>query len=208
MAMAGVLAGLTAAAEAQVPDLAPVPVPVPVPTPTPTATPTRAAAESVELHVALGVAPTGLAGVRLSVPIVGALRLEPGVGVGASGTVGSLVLALPVLRTQPTPTRWAQLLLYGGYAASFLSDDQRTPLAAAQLPNGVYQWLDLGVAAKTNVRGLLLVVGGGISRRMSAPAGLGADPREDDELWPLSGEGWITHRKTMPAFWCSVGKRF
>ena len=164
--------------------------------------------ESPELQVALGAAPTGLMGVRLSLPIGPGLRLEPGLGLGESGTIGSLVLALRLLRTQPTPTRSAQLLVYAGYAASLLSDGQRGPLASARLPSGVYQWLDLGLAAKTRVAGVVLTVGGGISRRLRAPAGLGTSRSEDDELWPLTGDGWIAHEKTLPAFWCSLGRSF
>ena len=165
-----------------------------------------------ELHVAMGGGPVGVLGLRLSVPF-GALRLEPGVGIGVTGEVASLVAALRLGKwmTPGPKTRPVELDVYAGSALSWLDGDGG-PLASDDLPAGTYDWLDLGIAIKTAVGGTLVTLGGGISHRLSGPAALD-QPRassgdEDGWLWPLVPTGCVWHRRTLPALWLSLGRSF
>lgn len=132
------------------------------------------------------------------------LAIEPAVGVGYTGLVGSLLLAQELARLTGTKPP-ASLEVYGGYSVGLLNDTTRAAFSAHQgsVPNGAYHFVDAGMLLRGHWKNFFMVFGGGLSFLVARP---GAELVED-EWFVLTPEWWL-RRRVMPVARVGLGYAF
>jgi hypothetical protein len=182
---------------------------------------THAFAQSVEvesrraLQVELGVSPAGTLGVRYLQPLgASSTRVGPGIGIGTSGFLASLLIDHPFHRSTARRSSFAvdqQFSVYACYALGvFRGQAREHPFAGKDewIPPGEYHWLDLGASVQVGGERWFLGGGLGITVLLRAPDGLGDGEIEDEDLlWWTRPEGWMRQQGWGPAVWSSVGVR-
>ena len=158
--------------------------------------------------------PGGMMALRYSRMLSTGMRIEPAVGLAYTGLLISALVAQPITswdrRTSGGTAYTTALELYGGYGASVLRDGLHHPWAGSpnHIPDGTYHWVDFGLSTMTRLRSWVFGMGTGASILVKAPDSLGAEMREDDYLWPLFPEGWMTKQHWVPTLWTSMGYEF
>jgi len=168
-----------------------------------------------QLRLELGVGgPGGLMAVRYSRVLSTGTRIEPAVGLGYTGVVGSLLVAHPFY--ERVRQRWggspigATLEIYAGYSASRLTDGLDHPWTGRDefLPHGTYHWIDVGLSTQASWRNLRWTTGVGVTKLVSGPAEIGGEGLDEETFWFAFPEGWIGKHGIAPALWSSVGYAF
>lgn len=165
-----------------------------------------------QLRLELGIAgPGGLMALRYSRVLSTDTRIEPAVGIGYTGMLGSLLVTQPffqrIRRWPDHAPMFSSLEVYLGYSVTHRSVESADP--APSIPNGTYHWIDFGLSVQNRWHGVVFMMGGGVSKLMSAPAGLGGAPDEqnDDLSFPLPEE-WLARKGYAPSLWSSIGYAF
>lgn len=175
--------------------------------------PPRAARNELRLELGVG-GPAGLMAVRYSRVLSGGTRIEPAVGLGYTGVVGSLMVTQPLVervRYKPGGTPLiATFEIYGGYSASVLTEDLRHGSVGREafVPDGTYHWIDIGLSTQARWGSLRVTTGLGVTKLLTGPAGIGGDLDDEDISWLASPEGWVGKLGIAPSLWSSVGLSF
>lgn len=171
-----------------------------------------------QLRLDLGIGgPGGLMALRYSRVLSTKTRIEPGLGLGYTGVIGSLMITQPfyerVRRPKGHAPMFSSLGAYLGYSASLRSASLEHPWVGneAVIPNGAYHWIDFGLSVQTRWHNVLLTVGAGVTKLVAAPDGVGGPMETDDDedfLWWIAPEGWFANPGIAPSLWSSVGYAF
>ena len=165
--------------------------------------------ERSALRTEFGVAsPAGVLGVRASFTIAGNdTRLEPGVGMGLTGTIVSLIASTRIreVTLSDSPSVGGSLRIYAGYGVGIHSG-QGGVFASRYLRQGSYHWLESGIAVEGEVGRLVLSTGAGLSILASQPR-FPADGVSTEDLYPIFPEWWVRNG-WAPHLWFGVGMRF
>jgi hypothetical protein len=173
------------------------------------------ATERNQLRLELGIGgPSGMIAVRYSRVLATRTRIEPAVGLGYTGVLGSLLVTHPlfeaVVHTKRGTATGITFELYGGYSASHKTDALEHPWTGRPqlIPNGTYHWIDFGLSTQVRWRALRMTAGGGVTKLLDGPAGIGGDNHEHETFWYFFPEGWFSRKQLAPAFWSSIGFAF
>jgi hypothetical protein len=169
-----------------------------------------------QLRLELGVgAPAGLVAVRYSRVLPTGTRIEPGLGLGYTGMLASLMVTQALIagttRTDSGQPVGATFELYGGYSASRRSDaaDHAWTGPEQFIPRGTYHWIDVGISTQLRWRQLVFTTGLGVTKLVAGPADIGGASNADDEtFWFFFPEGWFGKYAIAPSIWTSVGVVF
>lgn len=181
----------------------------------PPTAPLPPATERNQLRLELGIGgPGGLMAIRYSRVLPTGTRIEPAVGLGYTGVLGSLLVTHPLFEGvthtgRGTPVG-ASFELYGGYRASYLNDDLHHPWTgrADFIPNGTYHWIDVGLSTQMRWRALRITAGLGATKLVSGPAGIGGEDAASETFWFFFPEGWFARHALAPSLWSSIGYAF
>ena len=169
----------------------------------PLARPARAQAEAGVEHIRLegGVAaPAGAVALRYSRQLwEGGASLEPGLGLGYTGTVLSLLASHPLFGAASSEGS-GLTSLYAGMAMGVLGEGTRHPWAssAGHLPDGAYHWLDIGISQHASMGQLHVVAGVGVSVLLDEV------DVEGEDLIAVVPEWWI-NEGWAPSLWVGIG---
>jgi hypothetical protein len=165
-----------------------------------------------QLRLELGVgAPAGLVGLRYSRVLPTRTRIEPGLGLGYTGMLASLLVTQPLLagttRTDGGTPVGVTLELYAGYSASRRSDAGDHPWTGPEqfIPRGTYHWIDAGASTQMRWRQLVFTTGLGITKLVAGPDGIGGGVAAEETFWFVFPEGWFAKYAIAPTLWSSVG---
>ena len=177
-----------------------------------------AAAEPIQhsnqLRAELGMGgPAGVMALRYSRVLPTGMRIEPALGLAYTGVIGSMLITQPFARWDKTTKGGTpyttELEVYGGYSMSMMRDGTHHPWTGREdfIPNGNYHWVDFGLSNQTKFKSWVLTMGAGASILLSAPMAL-FEPHEDDHLWFIFPDGWMSKQRWVPTLWSSVGYAF
>jgi hypothetical protein len=132
-------------------------------------------------------------------------RVEPALGLGYTGALASLLLSQPFLHWDANELYPSRFGGYVGYSYGLLREFTRHPWAASPnfLPNGGYQWLDVGLSAHVQQPCFTLGMGSGVAFLVRSPKL--TQPGGDGALWLFYPEEWMRRYGLTPSLWASLG---
>ena len=172
-----------------------------------------AARADVELELELGGSPSGITGVRGSWRFASSgTAVGAGGGLGLTGAMWSIGIDQQLYRGAWSQTSSMKIAysIYASYAMATLAEWNRWPFGGREdwLYDGRYHWIDAGVAARLEQRGLYVGAGAGIAFLVAHPDPLGVDEIEDEDLlWIFTATGWVRQMHGGPTLWACVGVR-
>jgi hypothetical protein len=178
--------------------------------PAATTVPRALGPNQLRLETGLG-APAGVVALRYSRVLPTQTRVEPGAGIGYTGMLASILVTQPVF--ERATHAWngalvdASLELYAGYSVSRQSraTDHAWSASEMVIPDGTYHWLDAGVSVQVRWRQIVFTTGGGVTKLLAGPRGIGGPDVDEDTIWFFVPEGWFAQARLAPALWTSLG---